>query len=69
MIEIRFITNTQLDGVLYKLDDVIQIDDARANRCIDECWAVDNVTGRAGTAKEGAVKIEVHNVTMGMSCI
>lgn len=68
MIEIRFTGDTQLDGILYKKESVICIDDARANMCIDACWAVDNVTGRAGTLSDDPVRIEIDNIEVGMSC-
>ena len=67
MIEVRFVSDTILDGVRYSAGSTVVLDDARANECINAGWAADAVTGRMVEPQTEHVALEVHNTEMGLS--
>ena len=67
MIEVRFVSDTVLDGVRYRAGSTVVLDDARANECINAGWAADAVTGRMVEPQTGHITLDVHDTEMGMS--
>ena len=66
MIEVRFVSDTVLDGVRYTTGAVVMLDDARGNECINAGWAADAASGRTVEPQVGRITLDVHNTEIGL---